>query len=195
MKLKPDDDESMETFPELHTSRLILRKIQAEDIPSLLKYCNDKIISDQIKNIPYPYQEADAIFRMNFILQGFKNRERFVFVISRKDNPELIGEIGLHLDKVNENAQFGYWIAAPFRGQKIAAEAVSALLKFGFEELKLHKIYATHYPDNLASAKVLLNNNLIKEAEMKDHYKVGNEFRTVIQYRLTNAEYRESLAT
>lgn len=97
----------MSIFPELHTGRLKLRKIRPDDLPSLLKYCNNKKISDQILNIPYPYREEDAVFRMNFVLQGFKNKERYVFAITLKPSDELIGEIGLHLDKGNNSAQFG----------------------------------------------------------------------------------------
>jgi ribosomal-protein-alanine N-acetyltransferase len=181
----------MDAFPELITNNLKLRKIRPSDISSLLKYCNNKNISDQIINIPYPYLEEDAIFRMNFILQGFKNKERYVFAISFKDSEELIGEIGLHLDKTNNSAQFGYWIAEPFWGKGIATEATTVILKFGFEQLSLNKIYATHYPDNLASGKVMQNNKMIKEAEMKEHYKINDTYKNVIQYRLTKKEYEE----
>ena len=181
----------MDAFPELLTTKLRLRKIRPSDISSLLKYCNNKNISDQIINIPYPYLEEDAVFRMNFVLQGFKNKERYVFAISLKDSEELIGEIGLHLDKGNNSAQFGYWIAEPFWGKGIATEALAAILKFGFETLNLNKIYATHYPDNLSSGKVMLNNKMIKEAEMKDHYKINDAYRDVIQYRLTKKEYEK----
>ena len=45
----------MEVFPELHTPRLKLRKIQIEDIDALVKYANNKKISDHVVNIPYPY--------------------------------------------------------------------------------------------------------------------------------------------
>jgi len=181
----------MTEFPELITNNLTLRKIRPSDIPSLLKYCNNKNISDQIINIPYPYLEDDAVFRMNFVLQGFKNKDRYVFAISLKDSEELIGEIGLHLDKGNNSAQFGYWIAEPFWGKGIATEALAAILKFGFETLDLNKIYATHYPDNLASGKVMQNNKMIKEAEMKVHYKIDEVYKDVIQYRLTKKEYED----
>lgn len=181
----------MKEFPELITNKLKLRKIRPSDISSLLKYCNNKNISDQIINIPYPYLEDDAVFRMNFVLQGFFKKERYVFAISFKENEELIGEIGLHLDKNNNSAQFGYWIAEPFWGKGIATEATAAILKFGFEKLNLNKIYATHYPDNLASGKVMLNNKMIKEAEMKEHYKINDTYKNVIQYRLTKKEYEE----
>lgn len=179
----------MKDFPELNTGRLKLRKIRTEDISSLVKYCNNKKISDQILNIPYPYSEENAIFRINFVLQGFKNKERYVFAITLKESEELIGEIGLHLDKVNNSAQFGYWIAEPFWGKGIATEATASILKFGFEVLELNKIYATHYPENEASGKVMQNNKMIKEAELKDHYKINDSYKSVIQYRLTKQEY------
>ncbi len=181
----------MKVFPQLITKRLKLRRIQLGDVPSLLKYANNKKISDQILNIPFPYQEEDAIYRLNFILQGFKNKERYVFALTLKDNNELIGEIGLHLDKANNSAQFGYWVAETFWGKGIATEATAAILKFGFEKLNLNKIYATHYPDNKASGKVMLNNKMIKEAELKDHYRINNGYRSVIQYRLTKQEYEK----
>jgi ribosomal-protein-alanine N-acetyltransferase len=183
--------EIMNDFPELTTAKLTLRKIKPEDLSSLLKHCNNEKISDQILNIPYPYKEEDAIFRMNFVLQGFKNKERYVFAITLKGNDELIGEIGLHLDKNNDSAQFGYWLGEPFWGKGIATEALGVILKFGFETLHLNKIYATHYPDNIASGKIMLNNKMIKEAELKEHYKVLSLYRDVIQYRLTKKEYEE----
>lgn len=179
----------MNNLPHLISQKLLLRKIRNEDIPSLIKYCNNQKISDQIINIPYPYGEEEAKNRIKFVLSGWETGDRYVFAITLQPNDELIGEIGLHLDKANNCAQFGYWIAEPFWGMGIATEALAAILKFGFTELNLNKIYATHYPDNLASAKVMLNNKMIKEAEMKEHYKIGSAYRDVIQYRLTKEEY------
>ena|SRR6218665_2639136 len=179
----------MEEFPQLTTERLKLRRMQLSDLPSLLKYVNNPKISDQIFNIPYPYGEEDAVFRMNFVLQGFKNRERYVFAITCKDQDELIGEIGLHLDKGNNHAQFGYWLGEPFWSKGLATEALAAILKFGFTQLNLNKIYATHYPDNPASGKVMTANHMIKEAELKEHYLIDGKYRSVVQYRLTHQEY------
>ena len=101
----------------------------------------------------------------------------------------MIGQIGLHIDKENNKAEIGYWIAEPFWGKGLASEANNSILKFGFEELKINKIYATHFINNPASGKVLINSKMIKEAELKDHYKKGKEYQTVFQYRLTLKEY------
>ncbi|MEO0042954.1 MAG: hypothetical protein RL329_2402 [Bacteroidota bacterium] len=188
--IKLNDLDVMQVFPTLTTDRLTLRQTRIDDIASLLKYCNNKNISDQIFNIPYPYLEADAIFRLNFVFQGFKNRERYVFAITLTENQTLIGEMGLHLDQDNDNAQLGAWIAEPFWNQGIATEAMAAILRFGFETLDLNKIYATHLPENGASGNVMLKNHMIKEAELKEHYKMNKVYRSVIQYRLTKAEYQ-----
>jgi [ribosomal protein S5]-alanine N-acetyltransferase len=181
----------MEAFPEIITKRLKLRKAELTDVPSLMKYAGNKKISDQIFNIPYPYLEEDAVFRINFVYQGFNSKVRYVFAITFEDSQELIGEIGLHLDKSNNSAQFGYWIGEPFWNKGIATEATAAILEFGFQQLNLNKIYATHYPENPASGKIMLNNNMIKEAELKEHYLIDNVSRTVIQYRLTKGEYEQ----
>lgn len=184
----------MNSFPELITERLKLRKIEISDIDSLIKHVNNPKISDQIFNIPFPYTIEDAIFRMNFVYQGFKNSERYVFAITMKNSDELIGEIGLHLDKSNDSAQFGYWISEDYWNKGIASEATGAIIKFGFEQVNLNKIYATHYIDNIASGKVMINNKMIKEAELIEHYKINNEYRSVNQYRLTRKEYFDLLS-
>ena len=179
----------MKEFPNLKTRRLELRKIQLTDISTLIEYVNHKSISDNVLNIPFPYKEEDAIFRMNFILEGYKNKNRFVFAITLKKENGLIGEIGLHLDKDHNRAEMGFWLAEPFRKMGICTEAAGRLLKFGFEELALHKIIATHYLDNKASGKVLSNSGMVKEGELKDHYKNGDMYLSVVQYRMTLEEY------
>lgn len=177
------------TFPRLETARLQLRRIQMDDLHVLAGYCSNRKISDQIINIPHPYTLDDAVARMNFVMDGFKQQQRYVFAIALKSSGELIGEIGLHLDKANNSAQFGYWIGEPFWGQGMATEALAAVLGFGFGVLRLNKIYATHYPDNEASGRVMQKNGMVLEARLKEHYLVDGVYRDVLQYRLTAGEF------
>lgn len=173
----------MEAFPELYSQRLRLRRIQSEDIPSLVKYANNRKISDQVINIPFPYQEMDAIMRLSYVVQGFKSKTRFVFVITLKERAELIGEISLHLENDKTISQLGYWVGEPFWNQGIGSEAVATIMKFGFEKLNLRLIYATCHAENTASEKVLLKNG------MTEHSIQGN----VIQYRLTREKFEKNL--
>jgi [ribosomal protein S5]-alanine N-acetyltransferase len=168
----------MDAFPELYTQRLKLRKIQVEDIPSLVKYADNKKITDHILNMSYPYREPDAVFRISYVVQGFKNKTRYVFAITLKAQEEFIGEASLHLDGGPRSAQLGYWVGEPFWNKGIATEAVEAVLKFGFEKLNLDVIYATCHAENTASERVLLKNRMLKSGAAG----------SVLQYRLAKQE-------
>lgn len=151
----------MQQFPTLFTHRLRLRKLEPDDIALLVQYANNKKISDQVKNIPHPYTEPDAVFRIRYVWQGFKASARYVFAIAMKDTDALVGEVGLHLDNNGKVAQLGYWIAEPHWNKGYASEAVARIISFGFGSLHLATIFATVHADNPASASVLLKNSMI----------------------------------
>ena len=153
----------MKDFPQLFTDRLHLRKIHIDDIPLLVKYANNKQVSDHILNIPYPYQEPDAVFRIRYVNEGFKTNSRYVFAIVLKETNEFIGEISLHLDDKKDVAQLAYWIGEPFWKKGFATEAIKAMLAFGFEKLYLYLIFATCDEKNIASIRVLEKNGLQKK--------------------------------
>jgi RimJ/RimL family protein N-acetyltransferase len=169
----------METFPILLTPRLVLRQLRADDIPALIKYANNEKIADKVINIPYPYQEHEAVFRISYVLQGFKAKLRYVFAIVLRETDELIGEIGIHLVNNNGDAQVGYWIGEPFWNMGIATEAMQAVVKFGFEQLKLKDIFATIHVDNPASGMVAQHCGL----------RAGNTNGNVTYYKIAKQEY------
>lgn len=179
----------MPTFPQRSTARLTLRQVTEEDIPDLIRYVNHPRILANILNFPSPYLETDARARLDFVVQGFEKEERYVFAIASQEDNRFMGEIGLHLDKAHNRAEMGFWIGKPFWNQGLMKEAVAEVLKFGFEELRLHKIIATHFLDNPTSGKVLIGNGMIKEAEMKDHYLHQGVYGSIVQYRLTQDEF------
>ncbi len=179
----------MTAHPQLDTERLHLRRFELKDLPTVVELLSDKVISDNVVNIPFPYGKDDAVQWLNGVIQGYKQRRSFVFAITPKGGEEVIGAIGLHVIRHHNRAEMGYWIGQQFWNKGYASEAVSALLKFGFETLKLNKIHANHFVDNPASGKVLSNNRMVKESTLIDHYKKGDQYKTVVQYRLTKEEF------
>lgn len=122
----------------------------------------------------------------------FEEKQKYVFAIAIQETDAFVGAIGLHLDQANNKAELGYWIGEPYWNKGIATESIKAILQFGFESLDLQKIYATHFTDNPASGKVMHKNDMIREGTLKDHYKKGEVYKSVIQYRLTKEEYNSS---
>lgn len=188
----------MEKFPSLKTPRLILDQIKPVDISNIVAYAGNIKIVENTRNMPYPYHEEDAISWMHMAYTGFKAKDNYIFAIRLKDTLALIGGIGLTIDKENNRAELGYWLAEDFWNRGLTTEAVKATLKFGFENLNLNKIIAVYLTSNEASGKVMVKNGMVKEAEFKNHdIKRGhtvedNMYVSLIQYRLIKSEY-ESL--
>lgn len=181
----------MSTSPQIKTQRLLLDQLNNNDIPKIVKYAGNKKVAEMTLNIPHPYEEEHAIYWINKAQQGLTDKSQYTFAIRLNTTFEFIGGIGLIVDQKNDLATLGYWIAEPFWGKGYATEATAGILRFGFEELQLNKIYATHLVENPASGKVMIKNKMIKEGELKDHNKKGDIYRSLLQYRLTKSEYNK----
>lgn len=182
----------MLNFPKLETNQLILSRILYTDIPVIVEYAGNVKIAEMTLNIPHPYQEEDAIFWINMANNGFKDKTQFTFGIRLKSTDEFIGGIGLKINNRFDRAELAYWVAEPFWNNGYASEAVSGILKFGFETLELNKIYATHIAENPASGRVMIKNKMILEGELKDHTKKEGQYKSIFQYRLTRNEYKKA---
>jgi RimJ/RimL family protein N-acetyltransferase len=164
----------MNDFPRLETERLVLDEITVEDIPQIVIYLQDKVFSDYTSNIPYPYRKEDAEFWLTLSAEAFKNRKGFTFAIRDKTG-KLLGAIGLH-DEGSDKAELGYWIGIPNWNNGYVTEAAKAIIDYGFRELNFNKIYATYFPHNPASGKVMDKIGMKKEALLKQHLKKDGKY-------------------
>lgn len=179
----------MDKLPVIETERIRLRVPEAKDIPRIMEYADNQKISKTTLNIPHPYEEKDAIFWINMANQGLEDGTHFVFAICLLPDDKFIGGIGLHKNERFNRAELGFWIGEPFWNKGYVTEAAGQILKFGFEQLNLHKIFAIHLTDNPASGKVMIKNGMVKEGELVDHIRKDDKYLTVVQYRITKDEY------
>lgn len=185
----------MEQFPRLLTKRLILDQIKPADIPDIVSYAGNIKITENTRTMPHPYREEDAISWINMANQGFKNRDNYIFAMRFRATDAFIGGIGLTLNKENNRAELGYWLAEDFWNLGFTTEAVQAILQFGFEKLNLNKIIAAYLITNETSGKVMIKNGMTKEAEFKDHdikkdhTVTDSKYISLIQYRMLKSEY------
>lgn len=181
----------MDKFPVLKTDRLQLRKPAAKDLPDIIEYAGNPKIAEMTLNIPHPYREKDAIFFLNKVNQGFEDESEYIFAICLQPDDKLVGVSGLNINHRFDRAMLGYWIGEPFWNNGYATEAIGAVLKFGFGEIGLNKISATHFPENPASGKVMSKNGMKKEARLTEHVQKQGAYKDVVQYRLTRTEFLE----
>ena len=169
----------------LQSKRLNLSIPTPADIPAIIEYAGHEKVAATTQNMPHPYAEKDAIFWLNMAKEGLETQTNYIFGIRLKEGNEFIGGIGIVVNQASNRGEMGYWIGVPFWNKGYATEATKLVLQFGFEQLKLNKIFAVHLIGNESSGKVMTKNGMIKEGELKEHYKKGEEYRSVLQYRLT----------
>jgi ribosomal-protein-alanine N-acetyltransferase len=83
----------------------------------------------------------------------------------------------------------GYVINPAYRGREIAKEALEAVMEFGFETLKLHRIEAKFMEGNLASLRVMEKVGMTFEGYHKESMFIKGEYRTVGVSAILRDEY------
>lgn len=174
---------------QLETNRLLLNQPTVKDIPQLLEIMKNPIYSKHTTNIPYPYTEDSGLFWIELAEQGLCDQKAYIFAIRFKDSPALIGGIGLGLDITNNKAELGYWLAEPFWNQGLITEAAHAIIQFGFDTLKLHKIFASYFSFNEASGRIMQKIGMQKEGELRAHTLKSETYIDHVFYGIINKNH------
>jgi RimJ/RimL family protein N-acetyltransferase len=175
----------MQNLPTLSTARLVLSLPTVSDLEGIIFHDNSTSeIAENTINFPYPYEEKHAHFWLKMAEEGFAKKDAYIFVIREKENLKLIGAIGLHLDFANRKAEIGYWLGKSFWNKGYVSEALQKIVEFGFEELHLNKIYASHFPHNPASGKVLQKNGFEFEGILKQEVLKNGQFLDLHRYAI-----------
>jgi|SRR5580704_10760925 ribosomal-protein-alanine N-acetyltransferase len=175
---------------ELRTARLLLRSLQGEDVPALVRLAGAKEIAATTLNIPHPYTENDARTFLAKAGEEFGAGNSVVYAISIAPSRELCGAAGLNIAEMHRRAELGYWIGVPFWRMGFATEAASAVLAFGFQNLRLHRIHAHHFSGNTASQRVLEKIGMRHEGRSRGHIRKWDRFIDVENYGLLAEEFR-----
>lgn len=134
-------------------------------INELVSYANNKHISDNLADgFPHPYTEQDGISFIDRV-----SREEPVKVFAIQYSGETVGSIGIFPDSDihRKNAAIAYWVAEPYWGKGIAAAAIQQIVKYGFDNFDITRIYAKPFGFNVASQRVLGKCGFMLEAKLE----------------------------
>ncbi len=84
--------------------------------------------------------------------------------------------------RCQDTVEIGYSFSAHYSGKGYATEAVSQLVKYLFEEVKVHRVQANLDARNLASQRLCERIGMRKEAHFKQDYWSKGEWTDSIVY-------------
>jgi ribosomal-protein-alanine N-acetyltransferase len=177
-------------FDSLHTDRLTLRPFETSDIPALVPLIGAREVAATTLRIPHPYTESDAIAYITSARENRSRGDELRLAIVLQDSDSLCGGIGLRIEPEHHRAELGYWIGVHYWNQGIATEAARALVDYGFESLKLNRIFAGYVSTNLASASVLKKIGMRYEGCRRSHSVKWGQFLDIELYGMLAADAR-----
>ena len=63
------------------------------------------------------------------------------------------------------------------------------MVRYGFEELGLHRVHASHFGSNPASGRVMQKVGMRYEGTSREHYRKWGDYEDRVDYGLLASEY------
>jgi len=141
-------------FPRIETERLILREISQDDTTAIFRNFSNPDISRWFFKQPHTEITQTAQFIEQFI-SDFKQGKGLTWAITLKDNGNCIGTCGYGEVEIGDRGEIGFDLAKENWGKGLMIESLKAVINYGLTVLKLSKIEAHTYLDNIRARRLL----------------------------------------
>jgi [ribosomal protein S5]-alanine N-acetyltransferase len=180
--------------PTLETPRLILRPLELADADEVqLIFPQWEIVRHLNTRVPWPFPpDGVRTYYLDSALPAIERGEQWHWMLHLNSDPErrIIGSISLVLpNPVNR----GFWIALPWQRQGLMTEAVQAVNRFWFEELKQPVLRTKKACENLASRAISVREGMRCTAQTEDDYVSGR--LSTEHWELTAEDWRQRKST
>jgi len=175
----------------LETPRLTLRPFTVADTGDVYAYARDPRVGP-IAGWPahQSYFESWDIVRTVFSAPG-------VFAMELKENRKVIGSVGfVGNHPAGERAdcpddEIGYALSRAYWGRGLVPEAVEAVLRWGFQDVGMARIWCGHYAGNWRSRKVVCKCGFRYQFSCPTDVALMREVRQTCFYVQTREDWRE----
>jgi RimJ/RimL family protein N-acetyltransferase len=175
--------------PILKTARLILRPFTKDDADMVTRLAGNREVATVTRNLPYPYPPGLAAEWIASHSDLFLGDKQVIYAITDSESDKLYGSIGLVLDEMSRRGELGYWLGKPYWRGGYATEAAEELVRYGFLQRKLNRIFSMIFKSNDASRRVLEKMNFSLEGCLRQHHYRFGSFEDVEVYSILNSEY------
>jgi RimJ/RimL family protein N-acetyltransferase len=135
------------------TAQLRLEAVCLRHAPELQRIAADPRVGNPAGlDIPLPEQWAASFCAWR--ARAFDEHEAVTFAMVHRN--VVVGCVGIHdLDWHRRVGEFAIWMARPYWGRGLAAQAGRAVLRIGFEDLGIERVRARSADDNRRALRLL----------------------------------------
>ncbi|MDQ3040901.1 MAG: GNAT family N-acetyltransferase [Acidobacteriota bacterium] len=138
----------------METERLIFRHYIQEDYKDFINLFTDAAVMKHVGNGVMTAEEAAAFWRKLF--EKLYPQSFNIWAVFAREDSRYVGHAGIYPRPTHkEDWEFVYFLNQTSWSKGYATEIARRVIEYGFDELKLPKIYATVDDDHSASIRVL----------------------------------------
>ncbi|MBQ9760103.1 MAG: GNAT family N-acetyltransferase [Clostridia bacterium] len=142
-------------LPELTTERLTLRKMSLIDVGDMYEYASRNDVTKYVTWYPHP-DRAYTNEYLHYIGTRYAAGMFYDWAIVYEPDCKMVGTCGFtSFNFLADSAEVGYVLNPEYWGKGIMKEALTRVLKFGFEHLGLNRIEARYIEENERSRHVM----------------------------------------
>ncbi|HYW69224.1 MAG TPA: GNAT family N-acetyltransferase [bacterium] len=175
----------------IRTERLVLRDFRPDDWEVVHEYAVDPEVSLYMPWGPNSEDETRAFIERAIGYQTEDPRLHFELAITLAEDDHLIGGGGIRAADENfRAADMGYCLRRDAWGLGFGTESAVALISYGFEQLGVHRIWATCDSENVRSARVLEKSGMRLEGTRRDDTWLREHWRSTHVFAILENEWQ-----
>jgi ribosomal-protein-alanine N-acetyltransferase len=160
-----------------------LREHSDKDAQSFFEYYTPEVSQHIIAAKPQNLNDAKS--EIQYCKNLFHFKRGIYWTIADKSNDTMVGAIGLTIHAINKRAELHYDLAKPYWNKGITTKAIRKILDYALNTLGLIRVEAITTRENIASQKVLINNNFIYEGCLHAYKFFEGQARDVEMFAIT----------
>ena len=172
------------------TDRLVLRPHTMDDLDDLVVFHSDPEV---VRYVPWPVRDRAAteetlqvkLTQTELVAHG----QWLVLAVEVRATGTVIGEVLLKWAS-DRQGEVGFALGRDHQGHGYAAEAATAMLRLGFDDLGFHRITAVVIDGNASSARLLTRLGFRQEARFVDGVRFKGAWATQLVYAMLDDEWR-----
>lgn len=172
----------------MRSSNLTIRALEPSDVDLLYKWENDTSVW-HLSNTLSPFSRfALEQYVMNAGEDIFASKQlRLMIDLIEEDKASTIGCVDLFdFDPLNMRAGVGIMITKDERGKGYASEALSLIIDYAFDRLRLHQLYSNVLIDNKASLELFKKKHFTQIGVKKEWIRINNSWMDEYLLQLIN---------
>jgi len=155
-----------------------------------VNWLNDPKVNNFLE-VRYIKQNIDSV--REYVMSFHKDEEKYLWGIYTNQDSKHIGTISLYdINRNHNRAEIGMIIGdINYWGKTASMDAINMVLNFSFNDLNLYRITGGSYSTNIGMAFTFKQLGFVREATLRCHYKVNNQYIDGYRWGILANEWNE----